>query len=301
MTFRLDNNQFAFGNVSEALHLVINWVEALHGRGGTAASLDLMLRLVSGRGAALIRLQLDTGVESALERVEPGAADTPLRRSGISFPQYLLGHGLGQAQGGSVWYLSELAREVAADERAGARLCIPDERTREIAAIVLEPRTLTSDILELQFPARLTVRDAEALSMLAGVLSRGWVQRSPDIFPGAADHGRVPGDAAPAQSSAILSATNPAGLSRSEYRVCELVSRGLSAKAISGMLLISESTVRSHLRGIYSKTKASGQRELMYKLLGSGGPVTARPVALPPAAAQAGGPAGAGRGAADVG
>jgi DNA-binding CsgD family transcriptional regulator len=267
-----ESRRFSFGGLSEALDLVIAWVEALHGQGDAAGALQLMLRLVNGRRASLVRLRLDTAIEAVLEKVTANPEEAP-GGPGISFPQYLLGHGLGQAQAGSVWYVSELAREISADERTGVRLGVPDRRTREIAAIVLEPRRLTSDILELHFPARLSARDAEALSMLAGVLSRGWRRRGAGVFPLEPEQGRT-SDAARAE--AILSAGNPAGLSKSEYRVCELVSRGLGAKAISGRLLISESTVRSHLRSIYAKTGTSGQRELICRLLGPAGPHDAR-------------------------
>lgn len=75
----------------------------------------------------------------------------------------------------------------------------------------------------------------------------------------------VPGSAAPS----ILTSGNPAGLSKAEYRVCSLLVRGFGAKAISGSLGVSESTVRSHLRSIYSKTNTHGQRELMFRLLGA--------------------------------
>jgi DNA-binding CsgD family transcriptional regulator len=268
-----ESRQFSFGGLSEALDLVVTWFEALHGRGEVAESLHLMLRLVKGRRASLVRLHLDTAAQTVLDGVDPGGAEPSPRELGISFPQYLLGHGLGQAQAGSVWYVSDLAREIAADERAGVHLCSPDHRTREIAAIVLEPRRLTSDLLEVHFATRLSPRDAEALALLAGVLSRGWRHRNESIFPPAPDRDSAGGVASePSRAGAILSAANPAGLSRSEYRVCELASRGLGAKAISDRLSVAESTVRSHLRSIYAKTGASGQRELIWRLHGQHGP-----------------------------
>ena len=69
---------------------------------------------------------------------------------------------------------------------------------------------------------------------------------------------------------AILGISNPAKLSRAEFRVCLLLSRGLSIKGVTDELSLSEATVRSHLRSIYSKTEASGLPELVYRLLSNG-------------------------------
>lgn len=277
----LKNGFFGGTSISDALHVVIGWVEALHGRAETAASLRDVLHLVNGHRGSILRIQLDTCLEALLARAEVMAPERSMRDEGISFAQYLLGHGLGQAQPGSIWYLSELAREIAADERSGVRLCPTDHRTREIAVLVLEPRKLTSDILELQFPQRLSKGEAEALSTLSAVLSRGWRHRNPSAFPLAEDEALWTELRRETSADAILVPGNPARLSRSEYRVCDLVSRGLGAKAISHSLRISESTVRSHLRSIYAKTRTRGQRELMFKLLASGGGRAITPLPVP--------------------
>ena len=69
---------------------------------------------------------------------------------------------------------------------------------------------------------------------------------------------------------AILGVSNPANLSRAEFRVCLLLSRGLSVKGVTDELGLSEATVRSHLRSIYAKTDTSGLPELVYRLLSGG-------------------------------
>jgi len=45
------------------------------------------------------------------------------------------------------------------------------------------------------------------------------------------------------------------------------LSRGLSVKAVTEELSLSEATVRTHLRSIYSKTETTGMPELLYMLL----------------------------------
>lgn len=265
--------------LSDALHITIRWVEAMHGRGDLTACIRYLADVLNGHRGSIIRIGLDTSVESVLAWSNGIASASPARKQKITFPQYLLGHGLGQAQPGSIWYLSELAKEIAHDETSGARLCPTDHQTREIAVVVLEPRALTSDILELQFPRRLSTRETEALSSLSAVLSRGWRHRNPLVYPTGQNGGfwtDLESEDPPV--GAILVPENPAKLSRSEYRVCELVSRGLSAKAICEKLRISESTVRSHLRSIYAKTGTTGQRELMFNLLAyQGGHATVAP------------------------
>ena len=66
---------------------------------------------------------------------------------------------------------------------------------------------------------------------------------------------------------AILGVSNPANLSRAEFRVCLLLSRGLSVKAVSEDLNLSENTIRSHLRAIYAKTETASLPELIYLIM----------------------------------
>ncbi len=65
----------------------------------------------------------------------------------------------------------------------------------------------------------------------------------------------------------ILGIENPAGLSRAEFRVTMLLSRGLSVKGVASELGLSEATVRSHLRNIYAKTGTGSLAQLVFRLL----------------------------------
>ncbi|MEP0563848.1 MAG: helix-turn-helix transcriptional regulator, partial [Paracoccaceae bacterium] len=60
---------------------------------------------------------------------------------------------------------------------------------------------------------------------------------------------------------------NPANLSRAEFRVCLMLSKGLPVKGVVQELGTTEATVRSHLRSIYSKTNVHGMAELLYLIL----------------------------------
>jgi DNA-binding NarL/FixJ family response regulator len=66
---------------------------------------------------------------------------------------------------------------------------------------------------------------------------------------------------------AMLSTSNPAHLSRAEFRVCLLLSRGLSVAGVCSELSLADTTVRSHLRNIYAKSDTSSLAELIYCLI----------------------------------
>ena len=73
--------------------------------------------------------------------------------------------------------------------------------------------------------------------------------------------------AAPLIGSPILSADNPARLSRSEYRVCLLLRHGQSPDQMLAELGIKESTLRTHLSNLYAKTGARNLAELTFQLV----------------------------------
>ncbi|TNC63599.1 helix-turn-helix transcriptional regulator [Rubellimicrobium roseum] len=61
----------------------------------------------------------------------------------------------------------------------------------------------------------------------------------------------------------LLSVSNPARLSRAEFRVCVLLSKGLNTSSVCSELSISISTLRTHLRNIFAKTKVTSMAELL--------------------------------------
>jgi len=69
----------------------------------------------------------------------------------------------------------------------------------------------------------------------------------------------------------ILHHENPAGLTRCEWKVCDLASRGLSVKSIAGELGVTGNTVRTHLRSIYAKTEVASYYELVMTLMAKRG------------------------------
>ena len=66
----------------------------------------------------------------------------------------------------------------------------------------------------------------------------------------------------------ILGVANPARLSSAEFRVCMLLSQGLSVAGVCSELSLAEATVRSHLRNIYAKSDSANLAELIFRLIG---------------------------------
>jgi DNA-binding NarL/FixJ family response regulator len=102
-------------------------------------------------------------------------------------------------------------------------------------------------------------------------MARTWANRQVGLVTRMVVNHRAAAEPAPARPvpAMILSPSNPARLSRAEFRVCLLLSRGLSVTGVSDELAVSEATVRSHLRSIFSKTETSGLAELVFALLRS--------------------------------
>ncbi len=140
--------------------------------------------------------------------------------------------------------------------------------TRDILVIFLEIERSHVDRLELHFRAPL---EGERLTMLDDVgatLSRVYRQRRPGVIVDALTCRRgLRPDAAFTEDPPVLSEDNRYGLTRSEFRICYLVSRGRSYKALPEELGVSPHTVRGHLRNIYQKLEVSDFFELSHRLI----------------------------------
>ncbi len=139
---------------------------------------------------------------------------------------------------------------------------------RDLALAAFESRRGNWDFLELQFATYISTNDRALIEFLTNALSKSWGARLPGIARKFQHRSRFTRARSKAEyrSTAILDVENPAGLSRSEYRICCLIQEGLAAKNIANQLNIQESTVRSHLHSIFSKTETSGQMELLHRL-----------------------------------
>ncbi|PTX54653.1 regulatory LuxR family protein [Litoreibacter ponti] len=134
------------------------------------------------------------------------------------------------------------------------------QNTRKTQIVLLEERDDGSDFLVLNSRiARLLPSQIEMLQQSVAFLSGAWQARSAKFEQRLAMSDRVP-------TSSILHPSNPFGLTRTELRICNLISEGGRPKTIADTLQISMPTVRTHLRHIYSKTGFDGMLGVLHNL-----------------------------------
>lgn len=125
----------------------------------------------------------------------------------------------------------------------------------EILFVCLDHQGGEIDFLELHFGRNPEPGFKEAIEQIAPQLSETFQSRRPGLVTEALSRQSVATiRKSSTENVAILSTDNPTGLTRAEWRVCVLVSRGLSSQAIGAELDIGAATVRTHLKHIYSKT-----------------------------------------------
>lgn len=225
---------------------------------------------------ALQRLSEGLGADAiAISRIRKGNAGQPRlivydsrfpaeapRRLRRSFAEFLLGDYLSTARPGTAWFQSVVGDAPDPELETFQR----SRGLREFAVIPLSVSEKATDLLELHFSNSPSAEQHAYSNMLAGTLAEAWNVRSKGVFT---QHCLAP--TAPRKggldAASVLCAENPAGLSRSEYRVCLLLSSGIAPSDLCGELTISRSTLRSHLRNIYAKTGTVNMQDLLYLLL----------------------------------
>lgn len=239
---------------------VAQWCECLHGRDPLLKCLEILALGLGAEIVALVRYSREGGASVRTVTWDRAVAEGHTCRSDRGFARSLIGPYFEAMRPGSLWFRSMIERGASADleEFHAAR------HMRELAIIPLESSTRFIDTLELHFQDKLRNHQQLILNSLAPVLARTWHNRAQGLFTEsllrvAPSNTRM--DLAP-----ILSVENPARLSRAEYRVSLLLSRGLSIQEVKAELLIRDSTLRSHLSNLYAKTNCSNLSELIFRL-----------------------------------
>lgn len=181
----------------------------------------------------------------------------------VSFATAVCGRYLPTAKPGTVWIgdrsdVEENPRlaSVARHRRLAATLIIPIEQSSH-----------ATDALELHFVQPIEDHARRWFETMGTIIANAWRERPNGLLSEGmleARNGREP-----AVSTAVdfLAIENPCRLSRAEFRVCLLLSRGLNNDALREELSIGLSTLRTHLRNIYAKTGTASQAELVHRLL----------------------------------
>ncbi len=256
---------------------IASWCGGLHGAMALTEALDA---LASGFGAETAALSRHLKTESQPRTVavsDQMQIDADLPRLGRSLARDVLGYFYGQARASTVWFLSDHLEDdkwSSGDTLTNWRLA---RDIQEIVVLVLAGNQQQYDYIEFHYARPLERSEKLEFETLLPTIVRSWAGRKTGLVTQARMDGRLVKARAKAAAdrlpwdAPILDMSNPARLSRAEFRVCLLLSRGLSVKGVTDELGLTEATVRTHLRSIYAKTDASSLAELLYRILSSGG------------------------------
>jgi DNA-binding CsgD family transcriptional regulator len=247
---------------------VAQWCECLHGSDPLLRSLEVLGTGLNAEIVAVARYPQD-GKSAARSVIWDRKGDNQAGAGKKCFARALIGTYFEAARPGSLWFRSTVETS-GANELAEFHAM---RQLRELAVIPLQASGKFIDTFEIHFSDRLRGQQQVVLTSLAPVLARTWRNRAEGLFTEALL--RVSRTTERAEIGRILSAENPARLSRAEYRVSLLLSRGLSVQEVMAELCIRDSTMRSHLSSLYAKTNCSNLSELVFRLTSPDVPRTA--------------------------
>ncbi|NND21726.1 MAG: helix-turn-helix transcriptional regulator [Silicimonas sp.] len=254
---------------------IASWCGGLH---GSMSLVDALGSLAAGFGAdasVLSRHQKQQDRPRAVAMMDAKSDDAEAVTIRRPFCQDVMGYFFTKARASTVWFLSDhlsdgnwVSTQTLENWRATRVI-------EEVVVVVLAGSLRQQDYIEFHFARPLEYSEKLELEALVPTLVRSWSGRKTGLVTQAQMDDRMIRHRAAAQEhrlkpeASILGVSNPANLSRAEFRVCVMLSRGLSVKGVTEELSLSEATVRTHLRSIYSKTEVSGMPELMYRILSS--------------------------------
>lgn len=253
--------------VIELIEGIAEWAVTLQGQTPMLKGLGRLREAFGAEAIALTRVGCSPGSGSHVLTVDGRSGQPNVSLVDRSYAKGLLGPYLLKPREASTWFTGVSA----SDEEYPALQQFQRRRGfAEFVVIVLEVEEKAVYFLELHFQHRLRAQTHGIVNELAGILSSMWKQRSTGRFSEALIKGSVAPVAEQMRKGRpvdMLTASNPAQLSRAEFRVCSLLARGLSTTRLRQELDISASTLRSHLRSVYHKTGTSNLADLVYNLL----------------------------------
>jgi DNA-binding CsgD family transcriptional regulator len=250
------------GNAISLIDAVYRWCECVQGQEVVDRALKAIGDSLGSEALAISRVRIGAGATTRILAYDAMPANAPLPRLQRSFAVSILSDFLASARPGTVWLRS--AVEVEADP--ALELFHSRRNMRELAIVPLATEQSHSDFLEIHFVNPLTPGQHAVLNSLAMTLSEAWRKRSQGIFVSSV-LSKEDEDDKPIYGTDLLGHRNPARLSRAEFRICLLLTRGVTLSSICDELSIARSTLRTHLRNIYAKTATENLPDLLYLLL----------------------------------
>ncbi len=247
-----------------SIAFALDWQKSLGSRDDVVRAFEELRSLVSARSVLHVRQSRGSRDAVSAVRDDPTAGKV-FSRPTRSYTSLVLGENLHVAKPGKVWFISD----VDVDDETRDRLRIAE--IVDLAVVPLENGPAHSDFLELEFLARVPQHDRMLLETLCPLVAKTWQERKPGSVATmmAGRPSRVARERPLTEAKSILDADNPAGLTRSEFRVCVLIHDGMLPEDIAKKLNVTKSTLRSHMCSIYSKTDVSGHVELIHRLHGA--------------------------------
>lgn len=255
---------------------IASWCGGLHGSMPLSEALRALVEGFGADAGAVSRHYRNTDRPKAVALVDMEDVDPDLATLRRPLCEDVLGYQYSKARASTMWFMSDNAGDAGWQPSQTLENWRFSRRIGEIVVLVLDGSLQQRDFLEFHFERELSRSERLEIEALVPTLVRAWSGRQTGLVTQAQMDERMVRARAAAQASKlrpdapILGMSNPAKLSRAEFRVCLLLSRGLSVRGVTEELGLSEATVRSHLRSIYSKTEVSGMQELMYRILSSG-------------------------------
>ena len=256
---------------------VAAWCGGLHGSITLQEALAALAHSLDASAAAISRhyhRSEDQPRSVALFDSETGNVEAPvlLRRA---LCQDVLGDLFSKARVATIWFDTDLASDLAWASSETLRRWKSVRQVEEVVVITLAAAPQQNDYIEFHFDRVLSQSERISLETLVPTIVRSWGGRQQGLVTQSTVDERilrarnVVQSRKVAPSAPLLGVSNPAGFSRAEFRVCVLISHGLSVSGVADELGLTANTVRSHLRAIYAKTDTSSLAELLYRILSS--------------------------------
>lgn len=263
----LDRADFSAGpHLIELIDGVAAWTLSLQGCSPLLTGLSQLRDAFGAEAVVLSRLGRTQGAGSQVIACDQRSSNSSRNLIDRSFAASLLGAYLYRPRPGSAWF----SDQVDMDNDPALRQIRINRSLSELVIVALEAEEKAMFFLEFHFKHRLDSHSRAAMNALGMTLTSIWSQRATGRFSEALLKGRpttASEDASKGLPVDILSAANPTCLSRAEFRVCSLLSTGLSCARAKEVLGITDSTLRTHLRQIYAKTGSTNLADLLFRLL----------------------------------
>ncbi|MEM6890987.1 MAG: helix-turn-helix transcriptional regulator [Pseudomonadota bacterium] len=244
---------------------ILNFVKLCQGNQTLEKSLDALSDFVGADAICLSRRNRNRrNLRTVMIRDTNADLRTP--RLERPFALEILGHHVDSMKAGVVLNLSQVR-----DEPAALDLLLTDwierRRIEEIGILCLASENGLRDMIEVHFGRTPSKVWADQANEIAFLLSEIFAGRKPGLIDNMIFGKQTGGHHKVAEL--ILAPENPSSLTRSEWRLCFLISKGLSKSGIANEMQITENTLRTHLRNVYAKTGHNSFHSLARQLVGA--------------------------------